>query len=366
MSGSGAWWWSLRMRLALLGVLAIYLPVLLVFGVTVATDEETATEVDGVEVVQSGGSSERSPWVTWTVVGLGPVAAVVAWWWAGRAVRPIERVRAVADDIEASDLSRRIALDHGPTEVRALAGAFDGMLDRLEDAAHTQRRLIEEASHELRTPLSLLTANADVLLTHPKPTLDVYRQGLERSRAAANRLQATIDELLVDARGRARTLDRRPADLVALVRAVVDDAQVPALATGVDLEVTGPASLPCALDEPTVRRAVANLVDNALRHAPAGSAVTVTVEASEASEASGTTAGAEARVTVTDHGSGVPADQQERIFERFWRADSGVGDGTGLGLPIARQVARAHGGRVAVTSPGPDGDGSVFTLTLRR
>ncbi|HEY8545373.1 MAG TPA: HAMP domain-containing sensor histidine kinase [Acidimicrobiales bacterium] len=357
----GPWWRSLKVRLALVGAAAIYVPVLLLFGVTVVNEEETVTTEDGTEVDVSG-RRDRSTTVG-VVVALAPVAAALGWWWAARAVRPIERVRAVADVIEASDLSRRIALAEGTNEVVALARSFDAMLDRLEAAAGTQRRLIEEASHELRTPLSLLRANAEVLLAHPEPTLDVYRAGLERSRAAATRLQGVIDELLVDARGRARTLDRRPADLAAVAHGVVDEARVPAAARDVDLVVEGPASLPCPLDEPTVRRAIANLVDNAVRHAPAGTAVTVTVAGDDA----------EAAVTVADHGPGVPADQQERVFERFWRApgadrdrDAGSGSGSGLGLPIARQVARAHGGDVTVTSPGPDGDGAVFTLTLRR
>jgi signal transduction histidine kinase len=358
-------WQSLRWRLALLGTLAIYVPVLLVFGVAVVTEEEvTETQADGTEVTSTGSPGG----VRWTVVALGPISATLAWWWAGRAVRPIDRVRAVADDIEASDLGRRIALTRGPTEVVALAGAFDAMLDRLDAAAHTQRRLIEEASHELRTPLSLLRANAEVLLAHPDPDAAVYREGLERSRAAAVRLQATIDELLVDARGRARTLDRRPDDLAAIVRCVADEARVPAAARGVDVVVEGPATLPCSLDEPTVRRAVANLVDNAVRHAPAGSAVTLAVAVPVPDDA-GTS---HVAVTVTDHGPGVPARHQAHIFDRFWQAThpnaaaAGAGGGTGLGLAIARHVARAHGGDVRVTSPGPDGDGAVFTLTLRR
>lgn len=373
-------WQSLRWQLALLGTLAIYLPVLLMFGVTVVTEEEvTETQTDGTEITSTG--SDGSSGVRWAVLlALGPVSATLAWWWAGRAMRPMEHVRAVADDIEATDLSRRIALTRGPTEVVALAGAFDAMLDRIEGAAHTQRRLIEEASHELRTPLSLLRANAEVLLAHPDPDATVYRDGLERSRAAAIRLQATIDELLVDARGRARTLDRRPADLAAVVRCVADEARVPAAARDVELAVEGPAALACSLDELTVRRAIANLVDNAVRHAPAGSTVTLAVVDDPTAP--------DIAVTVTDHGAGVPARYQSHIFDRFWQAtdpdpepdpepepeagvpDAGAGGaragGAGLGLPIARHVARAHGGDVTITSPGPEGDGAVFTLTLRR
>ena len=344
---------SLRVQLAVVGFFAIYVPVLLLAGVTAVTDTEIQVVDDGTAVEET--SDRRSPWVTVTAVALGPAAAALAWWWAGRAVRPIDRVRTVAEDIEGSDLSRRIALDTGPTEVVALAASFDAMLDRLERAAEAQRRLIEEASHELRTPLTVLKANAEVMLAHPEPTVDVYREGLERSQVAATRLQTALDELLVDARGRARTIDRRPADLAAIARNVVDDAAVVATPRGITVSLAGPARAECRLDAATVTRAVANLVDNAVRYSPEGSAVAVEVTADET----------EAAVVVTDHGPGVPSEEQDRVFERFWRGRLDT-PGTGLGLPIARQIAAAHGGSLTVRSPGPDGDGSVFTLRLRR
>ena len=346
-------WRSLRVRLALLGFLAIYLPALLLFGVVLATDTEVTREsVDGGRVVET--TTRRSA-VTWTVLALSPAAAGLAWWWAGRAVRPIERVRRVADDIQAADLSRRIALAHGPTEVAALAASFDAMLDRLQQAAETQRRLIEETSHELRIPLAVLVTNADVLLAHAEPTVEMYRRGLERSKEAALRLDAVLDELLVDARGRARTIDRQPADLAAIVRAVVDDVGVFAAARRTTVSVTGPPSAVCPIDEPTVRRAVHNLVDNAVRHCPGGTTVRVAVELSPA----------EAAVVVTDDGPGIPAAEQDRVFQRFWRGQTGVA-GTGLGLAIAHQVAVAHGGTLTLTSSGAVGTGCEFRLTVRR
>lgn len=312
-------WRSLRVRLAVLGFLAIYLPVLLLFGVTVATEHEATTEVvDGVEVT-SDASEERSAWVTGTVLALAPAAAVLAWWWAGRAVRP-----------------------------------YEAMYDRLRHAADAQRRLIEETSHELRIPLSVMATNAEVLLAHPDPTLEVYREGLERSGRAASRLRAVIEELLVDARGRARTVDRRPADVAALLRSVADDARVVAQRRGILVRLTAPPRAVCAVDEATVRRAVANLVGNAVRHAPEGSAVDVALERR----------GAGLAVVVTDHGPGIPAADLAHVFEPFWRGRRD-GHGTGLGLPIARQIALAHGGDVTLTSPGPAGDGCVATLTLR-
>jgi signal transduction histidine kinase len=343
-------------QLAVLAFLAIYLPVLLLLGVTVAT-EETDVTVDGGEVstsVSEGTATTRSPWATWTVVALAPAAAALAWWLAGRAVRPIDRVRSVAEDIEATDLSRRIGLERGPTELVALAASFDAMLDRLEQAGEAQRRLVEEASHELRTPLAVLTTNAEILLVHPDPTLEDYRAGIERSQVAAERLQATIEELLIDARGRARTIDRQPVDLVVLLQEIVEEAAVLADTKEVDVSLSGPPTAVAPLDEPTVRRALSNLVDNAVAHAPDGTSVEVEVRS----------AGGLVAVRVTDHGEGIPTDDQERVFERFWRGRSDA-QGTGLGLPIARQVALAHGGTLTVRSPGSAGDGATFTLRLR-
>ena len=348
-------WRSLRVRLAVLAFLGFYVPPLLLFGVVLVTDTETTAQVlDGVGHVR-GATAHRSAWLSWTLLALAPAAAAAAWWWAGRAVAPINRIRSVAGDIGGTDPGRRIGLDRGPLEVVALAAEFDAMLDRLAEAAATQRRLLEETSHELRGPLSVLMTNAEVLLAHPRPTGEVYRDGLRRSRDVAGRLRATVDDLLTEARGRARTLDRRPVDLMEMTRDVLRDAEVLAAGRRMTLSLAGPPEAVCAVDEVTVRRAVANLVDNAVRYGPEGTPVTVEIALTPGL----------AEVTVADRGTGIPEEERERVFERFWRGHRDV-QGTGLGLPIARQVARAHGGDLTVTSGTPAAPGCVFRLTLRR
>ncbi|WP_100444117.1 sensor histidine kinase [Glycomyces xiaoerkulensis] len=344
---------SLRARLALAGALAIYLPVLLVFAVTTVTEREfTEIGPDGAGWAASETTVAPSAWAVATVVALAPVAVGLAWWWSGRAVRPFMRVRAAAERIEASDLSLRIGMRRGTTEAVALAAAFDAMLDRLERSARVQRRLIEEASHELRTPLSVMITGAEVLLDHPEPDPALYREGLERTRTAAERMRATIGDLLVDARGRARTIERRPVDLVALVRTVFEEFAGAAASGPVELVLRESGPVEAGVDGPTVARAVANLVENAVKHSPGGSAVEVEVARN----------GTDAVVAVTDHGPGIPEPERESVFERFWRGDRAPG--TGLGLPIARQIAQAHGGEVEVASPGPAGDGCRFELRL--
>ncbi|SDE53821.1 HAMP domain-containing sensor histidine kinase [Glycomyces harbinensis] len=341
---------SLRVRLALTGFLAIYLPVVLVFAVT-AIDEQQVVETgsDGVSRTVTDTGVVPTGWTLATVIALLPATIALAWWWSGRAVRPFERVRAAAERIEASDLSLRVGPAQGTTEATDLAAAFDAMLDRLERSAQVQRRLVEETSHELRTPLAVLITGADVLLAHPEPSLELYREGLERSRNAAERLRGTVGELLVDARGRARVIDRRATDVVALARAVAREIGAVAAARSVVVRLGGSSTALAPVDGPSVQRAIANLVGNAVKHAPEGTAVTV--EVSRRGEA--------VDVVVADEGPGIPEAERERVFERFWRGESAPG--TGLGLPIARQIAQAHGGEVELL----DADrGCRFRLSL--
>ncbi|MEU5156800.1 ATP-binding protein [Glycomyces sp. NPDC021274] len=323
---------SLRARLALTGALAIYLPVVLVFAVTsIDRHEVTETAPDGTTRLVSATGVDPTGWAWSTVIALLPVTAALAWWWSGRAVRPFERIREAAERIEASDLSLRVGGGEGTTEAIGLAAAFDAMLDRLERSAQVQRRLIEETSHELRTPLAVLITGAEVLLRHPDPDLALYREGLERSRNAAERLRDAVGELLVDARGRARVIDRRPTEITALVREVFAETAAFAASRTVRLELHGDAA-EAPVDGPSVHRAVANLVHNAVKHAPASTAVAVAVERTATGIA----------ITVSDEGPGIPAAERDQVFERFWRGDRAPG--TGLGLPIARQIAQAHGG----------------------
>jgi signal transduction histidine kinase len=346
---------SLRSQLALAGFVVIYLMVLLLFGVTYLTEDETVTTVDGVDVIQRS-SDQGIGWVEISVVALAPLAAFLAWWWAGRAVRPIEQIRSVAERIEATDLSDRIGLREGPTEVVSLASSFDAMLDRLHRAAISQRHVIDEISHELRTPIAVLIANADVRLAEREPTLESYRDGLEQSRRTADRMRTTLEGLLADARASARTLDRHPADLMDVVRTIVAEMKVVGATRDVRVGLDGPTTVRGSWDTATVARALTNLVDNALRHSPAGSVVEVrVVEQDDRVE-----------IAVSDHGPGIPASQLAHIFERSWRAEPEPGGGTGLGLAIARQIAEAHGGALTVRSPDPAGYSTTFTFALGR
>ncbi len=314
---------SLRLRLAVTAFLTAYAPTFLLLLVSLSFSGNVNTQL--ADVVQGGEVVEMETTIAtpvgiplWVVVLVticfAPFAAAFAWWWSGRAVRPIA------------------------------------------EAVALQERLIEETSHELRTPLAVLSNNAQVLLHHPEPTLEVYRQGLKRSEAVAERMSETIDSLLVDARGRARTIDRTPTDLAVLCRSVASSLSTLSTRNEVTLQVGGVASLEARVDGSSVERAVTNLVTNAVQHSPPGATVQIDVSA----------AGHLAEIAVTDTGPGIPTEDQGRIFERYWQseADARSGVGSGIGLAIVRQVAIAHGGTVTVVSPVDDRPGARFTLQL--
>lgn len=344
---------TMRGRLTVAGFVVIYATVLVLFGVMYLSEDETVTTVDGVEVAVR--TSHDLGWVELAVLVLAPVAALLAWWWAGRAVRPIERIRTVAERIEATDLSERIDLRTGPAEIVQLAASFDAMLDRLHDAATRQRQVLDEISHELRTPIAVLVTNADVRLARREPTVEWFREGLEQSRRTAERMHETLERLLVDARSQAHTMDRHPADLMEVARGVVADLDLVGMERGVRVTLDGPEQLMGSWDAPLVARALTNLVDNAVRHSPGGTAVRVVVRES----------GRGVAVSVSDHGPGIPPAQLESVFDRSWRAGP-AGEGRGLGLAIARQIAEAHGGELTVRSPDPDGFATTFLILLPR
>ena len=345
-------WSSLRVRLAVTGFVSVYVPVLVLFGVVAATSVEEERVVEGSPRSVESSEPGTDPWVLATAVMLAPVAAGLAWWWAGRAVRPINEIQAVIDEIDSGSLQRRLALERGPEEIRALADSFDSMLDRLHEASEIQARLIEDVSHELRTPLAILETNADVTLAQPHPTRESYEEALSRSRATAQRLAAIVEELLVDARGRARLVDRRPADLVAIVHEAISAVQPLALERGVAIETDAPGDLPSAVDGPSLLRAVRNLVDNAVRHGATAVHIDVSAE------------GNEGVIAVSDDGPGIAESDQTTLFERFVSGADAKG-GSGIGLAIVRHVAVAHGGSVTVQSPLAGGSGACFELRVR-
>jgi len=289
--------------------------------------------------------------------GLGALALVslgLGWLIAGRVLAPIDEIGAVAREIQARNLSRRIALAGPDDELKRLADTFDDMLDRLETAFSAQRKFVADASHELRNPLAIVQTNLDLALTDPEPTGERLRERAAVLRRATGRMARLVDDLLALARAEARADRRSPVDLGAIVEEAREEfgalAQAKRVSVAADLEAVRVVG-----DAEALGRAVANLLDNAVRVAPEGSVVRVA-------------AGREngwGYVAVSDEGPGIPTEQQARVFDRFARIDDGRArseGGSGLGLAIVRRIAEAHGGDVALDSS--PGRGATFTLRL--
>lgn len=282
----------------------------------------------------------------------------VGWLIAGRVLAPIDRITAVARDIQATDLARRIDLRGPPDELKDLADTFDEMLGRLEDAFGQQRRFIQEASHELRNPLAVIRTNLEVTLDDPDASTEDLRATAEVVSRSAARMNVLVDDLLTYVRQGAPVREVGPVDLDEVVADAVADFAVSAQARSIELVAErdpGRAPVGVVGDRIALRQAVANLVANAVRLAPEGTAIRLAAGRE----------GPWAWIAVEDGGPGIPAADHEHVFERFWRGDQqrARAEGrSGLGLAIVRQIAATHGGQIRLAD-NPRG-GSTFTLWL--
>jgi heavy metal sensor kinase len=275
---------------------------------------------------------------------------------AGRALGPIDRIRRTAEEIGAEDLSRRLGPTGNADELGKLAATFDSMLGRLDRAFQRQRQFTADASHELRTPLTILLTQAEVALERPRSAPE-YRQTLASVCDQARRMTQLLSELLVLARADAGedVLTREPLSLRDLAADVVQASQPLADARGVQLGWVGSDPAPIVGDQTRVSQLLLNLIDNGLKHTPAGGRVTVSVAADRGW----------AVLEVTDTGAGIAPEHLPHVFERFYRVDgsrSREAGGTGLGLAICDWIVRAHGGQLHVESQ--LGSGSTFRVRL--
>ncbi len=296
---------------------------------------------------------------SFSAVGFLFIASLgVGWLIAGRVLAPIDRITAVARDIQATDLARRIDLRGPPDELKDLADTFDDMLGRLEDAFQQQRRFIQEASHELRNPLAVIRTNLEVTLDDPDATTEDLRATAEVVNRSTARMSVLVDDLLTYAREGAPVREVGPVDLAEVVVDAAADFAASAAARDLELVAAPPSDgepVGVVGDRVALRQAVANLVANAVRLAPEGTAVRLAAGRE----------GPWAWLAVDDAGPGIPAADHDRVFERFWRGDqqrARTEGRSGLGLAIVRQVALTHGGEVRLVDNARGG--STFTLWL--
>ncbi len=345
---------ALRTKLRLLGLAAALVPLLVLLVVVFLTYESEDERLlpDG-SVESTRVASTNVPAEVFVATAILSGAAIVAVFvWSSRAVAPMKEVTSLADQIQAGSLDRRLDFDQQPEEVQALADSFDRMLDRLAEASSAQQRLIEDVSHELRTPLAALRGWNELISADRAATVDDLRAYLAKCEALVSRMETTVEELLNDARARNHGRRQTDNDVAAIVRRVADHQQAVTPQTRIEVRGADGAVL-VGIHGPSVERALANLVANAVRYSPDGESVHVDLEL-----------GPPVRVHVEDRGPGIAATDRESIFERYERDEQRGGHG--IGLALVRQVAEAHGA-VDVTSPvDAAGRGARFTLTLER
>ncbi len=292
--------------------------------------------------------------VGFVVLGFLGTAAILAGAVA-RALKPVEEVTRLAEQVEATDLSKRVRVSMGGEEFRRLAAVINSLLERLESAFRAQKRLVADAAHELKTPTAVLVGESQEAL-RPDATAEERRESLETIERVSRGLAREIDSLLHLARGDGAPPSRRqPVDLAVIAAEAVDTTEPLGAPRQVRCLFThnGPAFV--AGDREGLSRLASNLVSNAVLYTEPGTTVEIEV---------GSDSG-ESYLEVRDRGPGIAPEERSRIFERFVRLEPARSrnlEGSGLGLAIVEQVATAHRGRVQVLER--PGGGAIFRVTL--
>jgi signal transduction histidine kinase len=277
-----------------------------------------------------------------TLIAIGILfllSIVVGWIMSGRVLKPVGEITTVAREIQASDLSRRIALEGPEDELKRLAETFDEMLERLDTAFSSQRQFLADTSHDLRTPLTIIRSNVELVADDPEAGLEEWRGAGDVIRRNAEKMSKMIQDLLASARLQTGKAQSVTLDLAEIARAKASDFASVAAEKQVVVESRADQAVILGV-EIALDRALSNLMDNAVNAAPPGSKVVV---------GSGIYDGW-AWVGVRDSGRGLPDDPGDRV---------------GLGLSIVTQIAEGHGGAL-VSHPGEAGKGTTMVIWLPR
>jgi len=290
------------------------------------------------------------------LVGGSAAAALGASRIARHLTRPLERIAEAAHAIDESDPAARIPATSPDAELREVTAILNDLLARMQAALQSQRRFVADASHELRSPLANLRGTVEVALRQPRSSED-YRTTLEEALAEIERLCRLVEAMLALTRADAQRIDLQPTpcDLARLAQAAARAHAARADAAGVAIECQAESAVPATCDMDRLRAALDNLLDNAVRHAPRGSTVSVRVRRRDGLGI----------VEIQDRGPGLERADLERVFERFYRADAARArhsGGLGLGLTIARSIVEAHGGTIRAESE--PGQGATFIVEL--
>lgn len=289
---------------------------------------------------------ERMQRLIWLTVGLSALATALLGAWAVRTgLRPLRRMAEVAAGVSADSLTTRLAEDPVPPELAELTRAFNAMLGRLDDAFQRLSAFSSDIAHELRTPLSNLLTQTQVTLAQPRDG-DTYREALHANLEELQHLAQMVNDMLFLAKAEHGLLATRlePLQLGDELDALAEFFAPLAEDGQVTLSRQGDGRLPA--DRALLRRALSNLIDNALRFTPPGGHIRLSVQR----EAAGV------RLEVANDGAPIPAELLPRLFDRFFRADparrEGQAEHAGLGLAITRSIVHAHGGSIRCESAG--------------
>ena len=313
---------------------------------------QTAQSLDAVSRALEG-LREQFYWAVPLVLLL---AGFGGFFLAHRALRPIDQITRTAYSISATDLSQRIHYTGPRDEVGRLAETFDAMLDRLQASFERERRFTDDAAHELRTPLTILKGRIGVTLSRNR-TREEYKDTLRDLEQEVDRLiRLSTDLLFLSRLDQGRLLwhwDK--VDLSDLLRVVAEQVRPVAKEKNIRLVESIEPAIQIEGDQDQLIRLFLNLLDNAVKYTPPGGEVRIRAQRQNR----------EAAISVSDTGPGIPADAIPHIFERFFRVDahrSRETGGAGLGLAIAYEIVRQHGGHIDVQSK--VGEGTTFVVLL--
>lgn len=297
-----------------------------------------------------GGEAEIRPSPAEAFIWILAAVSLMAYLFTFYLVSPLRKLATVVERFGTGDLSVRAGATRGD-ELGNLARAFDKMAERIDTLVTSERQLLQDISHELRTPLARMRFAVEVARTDPDRML-----ALDRIRKECDRLSLLTDELLESCTGEHRAPE--DADLVPLLSELVADASIEAAARHIVIDLHAPSALPLLMDRELLRRALENVLRNAIRYSPDGQKIDVTLTITPAA----------AEVAIRDRGPGVSTEMLEKIFAPFFRAESHrarLADtgGVGLGLAIARSAVQRHHGSIRAENVAP-GLCVVMTLPL--
>jgi heavy metal sensor kinase len=284
------------------------------------------------------------------------ISCAVGWFLTGRALKPYEEITRTAERITYENLNTQITTDRKEEEVQRLVHSFNSMVRRLDESFQKMRKFNADVAHELRTPLAILQGETEMALRTPNLSEEI-QSVLISNLEELDRLTRLVNDMLTLAEAEAgrHVMAKEPVNLGTLLQDLIDQMRLLATVRNIQIEFFAPEDLWVEADKPWFRRALVNLLDNAIKYSRDGGKVDVSMAID----------GTIAKLKIKDDGIGIASEDLPHVFDRLYRADparSRVSGGTGLGLTMVKWIVEAHQGTIQVTSQ-PD-KGAVFEIAI--